>query len=133
VFGGADAMDLTDYINDGVYGAFNCVLFDHQTVYPYVLSLNGSFHVAPSEPVRESSIWGPTCDSIDCVCAVAMLPSALRVGDWLAFDNMGAYTMCAASHFNGFAMSKVTYTSGAVGGGEVRKALGWYASEGYGV
>ncbi len=30
-----------DYINDGVYGAFNCILFDHQKVHPCVLSMNG--------------------------------------------------------------------------------------------
>jgi ornithine decarboxylase len=41
-----------------------------------------------------------------------MLPEGLRVGDWLAFDNMGAYTVCAASQFNGFTISKVAYTSG---------------------
>jgi ornithine decarboxylase len=41
-----------------------------------------------------------------------MLPQGLRVGDWLAFDNMGAYTICAASQFNGFSVSMVIYTSG---------------------
>ena len=34
-----------------MYGAFNCILFDHQTPQPYVLSLNGSFHVPPSARV----------------------------------------------------------------------------------
>jgi ornithine decarboxylase len=43
---------------------------------------------------------------------MTMLPEGLGVGDWLAFDNMGAYTVCAASRFNGFAISKVTYTLG---------------------
>lgn len=44
------------------------------------------------------SVWGPTCDSIDCVQAVARLPTgALKVGDWLRWDTMGAYTICAAS------------------------------------
>jgi ornithine decarboxylase len=121
---------MIDYINDGVYGAFNCILFDHQTVHPYVLSLNGSFHVSPTEPTDSSSIWGPTCDSIDCVCPSIALPRALRVGDWLAFDNMGAYTMCASSQFNGFAQSQVTYTSGDMAGSEVRRVLAEYASHG---
>ena len=26
----------------------------------------------------------------------------LEVGDWLYFDNMGAYSLCAFSSFNGF-------------------------------
>ena len=108
-----ELKDFTlDYINDGVYGAFNCILFDHQEVHPYVLSINGSFHFSGTESLQPSSIWGPTCDSIDCVCRVTMLPEGLRVGDWLAFNNMGAYTLCAASQFNGFAVSRVTYTSG---------------------
>jgi ornithine decarboxylase len=120
-----------DYINDGVYGAFNCILFDHQTVHPYVLSLNGSFHVAASEPVECSSVWGPTCDSIDCVCAAAPLPRALRVGDWLGFADMGAYTVCAASQFNGFEVSNVIYTAGEEGrAAEVRSALVAFAGRG---
>jgi ornithine decarboxylase len=121
-----------DYINDGVYGAFNCILFDHQTAHPYVLSMGGSFHVAASEPLHNSSVWGPTCDSIDCVCPSTRLPSALRVGDWLGFDNMGAYTVCAASKFNGFELSKVIYTTGGLGASEVRSALARFAAEGHG-
>lgn len=122
-------MRATDYINDGVYGAFNCILFDHQTPEPYVLSLNGSFHVPAGVPLRASSVWGPTCDSLDCVCAVVRLPAALAVGDWLAFENMGAYTVCAASQFNGFEVSRVIYTTGpGHGAKEVREALRAYHS-----
>lgn len=113
-----------DYINDGVYGAFNCIMFDHQTPQPYVLCLNGSFHVPSSEPTCASSVWGPTCDSIDVVCPVTRLPRSLRVGDWLAFENMGAYTICAASQFNGFQVSNVIYTTGGgAGSAEVRALL----------
>jgi len=43
-----------------------------------------------------------------------MLPRDIQVGDWLEFENMGAYTVCAASQFNGFEVSRVIYT---VGGG----------------
>ncbi|EJD06788.1 ornithine decarboxylase [Fomitiporia mediterranea MF3/22] len=112
------------YINDGVYGSFNCILFDHQIVHPKVLSLGGSFHVPSSEPLRTSSVWGPTCDSIDCVCPVTQLPESLSVGDWLVFENMGAYTVCAASQFNGFEVSNVIYTSGGgPGSSEVRRVL----------
>jgi ornithine decarboxylase len=74
--------------------------------------MNGSFHFSGAEGLGASSVWGPTCDSIDCVCPTTMLPEGLGVGDWLAFDNMGAYTVCAASQFNGFAISQVTYTLG---------------------
>lgn len=76
-------------------------------------------------------MWGPTCDSIDCVSPKTQLPSALQVGDWLGFDNMGAYTVCAASQFNGFELSKVVYTTG--GTGEVRSVLAAFAAEGHGI
>ncbi|KAF7972232.1 hypothetical protein HWV62_18638 [Athelia sp. TMB] len=128
-----DKPTVMYYINDGVYGAFNCILFDHQTVNPYVLSLNGSFHVSASEPVAVSSLWGPTCDSIDCIMSSVALPSALQTGDWLGFDNMGAYTICAASQFNGFEISNVIYTTGELGAKEVRQALAGFAAKGYGL
>lgn len=116
---------LIDYINDGVYGAFNCTMFDHQVVHPKVLTINSGaqFISSPStyfpltsssssEDVYEAcSIWGPTCDSIDCVSSKSFLPTKfIKVGDWLRWENMGAYTICAASQFNGFKQSKVVYT-----------------------
>ncbi|KAG7090184.1 hypothetical protein E1B28_011790 [Marasmius oreades] len=125
----ADQPSVMYYINDGVYGAFNCIMFDHQTVQPYVLSLDGSFHVPSTEIQTNCSVWGPTCDSIDCVCPSTRLPSSLRVGDWLGFDNMGAYTVCAASQFNGFEVSKVIYTTGGgAAATEVRNILAAFAS-----
>lgn len=92
--------------------------------------MNGSFHVPASEPICTSSVWGPTCDSIDCVCTKVELPASLRVGDWLGFDNMGAYTVCAASQFNGFEVSKVVYTlGGSCIAAEVRNKLVAFAAE----
>ena len=49
----------------------------------------------------ESTLFGPSCDGLDCVVADINLPE-LHVGDWLVFDNMGAYTQVSASRFNGF-------------------------------
>ena len=124
-----DSGPNLDYINDGVYGSFNCILFDHQVVHPYVVTLGRSF-VSGTALAREtyetSSVWGPTCDSIDCVCPTTELPASLGVGDWLGFRNMGAYTVCAASQFNGFEKSNVVYTSGVEGTAEaacLRQAL----------
>ncbi|KAK1219460.1 Ornithine decarboxylase [Marasmius sp. AFHP31] len=126
-----DQPSVMYYINDGVYGAFNCIMFDHQTVHPYVLSLDGSFHVPTTEAQSTCSIWGPTCDSIDCVCPSTKLPNSLRVGDWLGFDNMGAYTVCAASQFNGFEVSNVIYTTGGgATAAEVRNVLAAFVSGG---
>lgn len=105
----------TDYINDGVYSSFNSTMFDHQVVHPHVLTLDGEFQetsTAEQDSVfEECSVWGPTCDSIDCVQPKASLPTSLiEVGDWLRWDCMGAYTICAASQFNGFRRSDVRYT-----------------------
>ena len=55
------------YINDGVYGSFNCVMFDHYTPTAHPL-------VSSDEPVFECSVWGPTCDSLDCISKTAILP-----------------------------------------------------------
>lgn len=103
------------YVNDGVYGAFNCTMFDHQVVHPKVLTIDGSFISEPSYETNENkyeacSIWGPTCDSIDVVSKLSYLPTKdLSVGDWLRWENMGAYTICAASQFNGFKQAKIVY------------------------
>nr|ADE10032.1 unknown [Tremella fuciformis] len=35
--GEGEGADVMYYINDGVYGAFNCIMFDHQIVHPYPL------------------------------------------------------------------------------------------------
>ena len=92
------------YINDGVYGSFNCVVFDHAVVVPRPL-------FAPPAGRRgrvATKLFGPTCDSIDVVMGCAELPE-LAVGDWLWFRDMGAYTRCAASRFNGQGAHSVHY------------------------
>ncbi|KAI9258073.1 pyridoxal-dependent decarboxylase [Phascolomyces articulosus] len=111
------------YVNDGMYGSFNCILFDHQVVYPQVLTQGGKkYYAKKKSPLTQgeeqgvdnetftSSIWGPTCDSIDCLAKEAKLP-VLDDGDWIYWENMGAYTICAASQFNGFRQSEVIYTN----------------------
>ena len=47
-----------------------------------------------------STVWGPSCDATDKVCEVE-LPE-LKVGDWLYFENIGAYSHVARTGFNGF-------------------------------
>ncbi|XP_075985789.1 ornithine decarboxylase 1-like [Anticarsia gemmatalis] len=87
------------FINDGVYGSFNCVLYDHQQVAAEPL-------YPSSEKELPCSVWGPTCDGLDCVLPSTRLPP-LRAGDWLVFRDMGAYTIPVASSFNGFPVPKV--------------------------
>lgn len=54
-----------------------------------------------SEPRFQSVIWGPTCDSTDKVVDNYWIPE-LHIGDWLLFDNMGAYSVTLFTDFNGF-------------------------------
>jgi len=91
------------YANDGIYQSFNCILFDHYTPVPLVL--------VPREDNShqfKSTIFGPTCDSIDCIGKDIGLPE-LNVGEWLYFKNMGAYSVAAASPFNGFKANPTTF------------------------
>ncbi|KAK6754474.1 hypothetical protein RB195_013463 [Necator americanus] len=82
------------YINDGVYGSFNCILFDH--VQPEGVPLFDE--IAEEYP---TTIWGPTCDSLDKVEDKKHM-RRLSVGDWILYSNMGAYTCSASTTFNGF-------------------------------
>jgi len=87
------------YVNDGVYGSFNCIFFDHVNPHGYPLE---------EKPESEKNsarcnVFGPTCDSLDLICKDVVLPK-LEVGDWLYFPEMGAYTTAASSQFNGFPM-----------------------------
>ncbi|KAG0329699.1 hypothetical protein BG000_011994, partial [Podila horticola] len=102
------------YVNDGMYGSFNCIMFDHQVCEPQVLLKDGAFAYKQDQNEDEergvASVWGPTCDSIDCISTKARLP-LMETGDWMYFENMGAYTITAASQFNGFRRSEVLYAT----------------------
>jgi len=126
--------DFAYYINDGVYGAFNNLLFDHATVRPRKLrnAISSKHHIvevvqgegkdalhsikvveeeaAPriDETLYPSTVFGPTCDSMDVLSRGVLLPK-MNIGDWMYFQNMGAYTSAAASTFNGFPTTEKFY------------------------
>ena len=60
-------------------------------------------------PRYTSSVWGPTCDGLDCISEKEELPE-LEVGDWLIYRDMGAYTLSAASGFNGMPKPNCFYS-----------------------
>nr|KAB1094640.1 type III PLP-dependent enzyme [Acinetobacter baumannii] len=91
------------YLNDGVYGSFNCVLYEPTDLNPYPLLLEEK-----ERRMIKSSLWGPTCDSIDRIIENCYLP-AMDVGEWLLFENLGAYSLTSATTFNGFQKPKVLY------------------------
>ncbi|GJM99414.1 hypothetical protein PR202_ga16509 [Eleusine coracana subsp. coracana] len=89
------------WIDDGVYGSLNCILMDHYVPRPRPLA-----GTRPGEKTYTSTVFGPTCDSLDTVVTGYELPE-MNVGDWLVFDDMGAYTTAAGSKFNGFDTSDI--------------------------
>nr|XP_037862955.1 ornithine decarboxylase-like [Chlorocebus sabaeus] len=91
------------YVNDGVYGSFNCILYDHVHVKPLLQK-----RPKPDKKYYSSSIWGPICDGLDRIVERCDLPK-MHVGDWMLFENMGAYTVAAASTFNGFQRLVIYY------------------------
>lgn len=99
------------YVNDGVYGNFSSIMFDHQNPVAHVLRAGGKsyYDTKIAKPVAskgiEYSIWGPTCDGIDRISESIRFEQTLDVGDWLYFEDMGAYTKCSATRFNGFSDS----------------------------
>ena len=91
------------WIGDGLYGSFNCILYDAQTPEYEVVRNPLLEKYLGSNEVLESVIYGQTCDSEDRLGNV-MLPK-LRNGDFLRVKNFGAYTLSAATDFNGINMT----------------------------
>jgi len=92
------------YVNNGVYGEFNCKIFDH---------VQFQFECLPVVPpisskTYPSTIFGPTCDSMDVIIENVDMQE-LCLGDKICFKNMGAYTRVASTAFNGIPVAKVTH------------------------
>ncbi len=86
------------YINDGVYGTFSGVLFDH---------CRYRLKACRKGPMEISSMFGPTCDALDVVSSAEELPKNLRLGDWLYSSHIGAYSTASATNFNGMPAAKI--------------------------
>ena len=81
------------YLNDGIYGSFNCITYDHQ--HPVILPFNER-----DGKLLKSKIYGATCDSMDMIGENIMLPD-LSIGEWVYVENFGSYTVASSSEFNG--------------------------------
>ncbi|CAF4057659.1 unnamed protein product [Rotaria magnacalcarata] len=99
------------YINDGIYGTFNAIIFDQKTFITHYLRMSSPTEdnekdiSGKNEKHFKSVIFGPTCDSLDCVAHAIDLP-VLNNGDILWFPDVGSYTCSSASNFNGFKTTK---------------------------
>jgi len=86
------------YLDDGVYGAYSGQIFDHAS-YPLTV-------FSDENTMQESVLAGPTCDSIDVISELEMLPQ-LNIGDLVVGEFMGAYTIATACEFNSIPKPKL--------------------------
>lgn len=100
-----DLEEIKYTINDGVYGSFNCIIYDH--VEPNINIVKKTKNNLPQR-LYKTTIFGPTCDSMDTITKTAIMPK-LNIGDWCYVENFGAYTKAASSNFNGFENPKSYY------------------------
>jgi ornithine decarboxylase len=82
---GEEAQERPDmlYQNDCVYGSFMNVLYEKEVVHPSLIPCSSPYHLRNTKRARgphHYSIWGPTCDSIDCVARETTLEAEVRVG-----------------------------------------------------
>lgn len=89
------------YLNDGVYGSFNCINYDHQT--PELIPL-----LSCDAKQYNTTFFGPTCDSLDCIYKEIQYQE-LNIGDWLYVRNFGSYTIAPSTSFNGFEINNKKY------------------------
>ncbi len=86
------------YLNDGLYGDFSGIVFDHCKYELKTLSRGQKFL---------STVAGPTCDSFDTISLSEELPE-LDVGSVIYVKNIGAYSSASAvAGFNGFPPAKI--------------------------
>jgi len=87
------------YIAQGVQGVFKDTVLCGETFTPQALRIESTTTATRNVNGQElfaSTVHGPSGEDYDLVCPNIDLPQ-LRVGDWLLFDRMGAYTMSIAS------------------------------------
>ena len=86
------------YLNDGIYGDFSGMVFDH-CKYEFKTLRKGNKFL--------SALAGPTCDSFDTMATNTEIPE-LYVNDVVYVKNIGAYSSASAvANFNGFPPAKI--------------------------
>ena len=87
------------YIDDGVYGTYSGVIFDHCQYH---------FKAFKDGPKSIATVVGPTCDALDTISTAENLPD-LEIGDMLYSEDIGAYSCASATNFNGFPKAKILH------------------------
>ncbi|XP_019329081.1 PREDICTED: antizyme inhibitor 2 isoform X1 [Aptenodytes forsteri] len=99
---------LVYHLSDGIYGTFSCLLFDSPCPRPQLHK-----RPCPDHPSHSSSLRGPPGHAEDLIADGLELPE-LQVGDWLIFEDMGAYTIATSSLLGGCPRPQITYAMSRV-------------------
>ncbi|KIV98545.1 uncharacterized protein PV09_09652 [Verruconis gallopava] len=98
------------YQNDGVFRNFMNALFEGEIFTPAALVESSTTrHMQRQGGPHTYRIWGPTCDSSDCITRKMHFTCEVKVDDWLIYRNMGAYASVTATRFNGFSSQTKTF------------------------
>eukprot|EP00903_Cladosiphon_okamuranus_P015552 g14357.t1 len=110
---GPSAGGTMYYIDDGCYGSLSGALLRGVQMQPLPLRVTAAAGEKKSFCRDEEggtataqelpcTVWGPTCDGLDCVCRTTPLPEDLEPGrDWLFFPDVGIRGGVDATDFNG--------------------------------
>lgn len=98
-----DEKQFIYYVNDGVYSTFNNIIYDKAKIEIK------PFNQKVDQQLYKTTIFGPTCDSIDKIAENILLQEC-QIADTLIVPNMGDYTISASGgKFNGFPPPKIFY------------------------
>ena len=103
----SNEKEIIYYVNDSIYSTLNNIIHDH-----FVITNENLFPFNErNEKKYKSTIFGPTCDSLDKITDNIMLPDLL-CGEYLYIENLGAYTTAVNYEdvlFNGFNKPSIHY------------------------
>ena len=106
-------------LNDGIYGGLaewrDLSVGNRITCF----APDGTLRGANTTPCK---VFGPTCDSLDCLPTPVLLPQDLAAEDYVLIGGMGAYSQATATGFNGYGRSHVVDLGADRGGHRVEAA-----------
>jgi ornithine decarboxylase len=88
------------FLNDGIFGCLSEQLDCDYRLPTAVFRWSGGL-CATLRPFR---LFGPTCDAVDALASPWEFPADIGAGDWIEIKAIGAYSIAAASDFNGLAV-----------------------------
>lgn len=105
------------YTNDGLYSSFGFVYIEEEPAPPVIIKVNGS-----TTRKVTSTLWGQSCSNVDRIIGEIQLP-ILNIGDWLVWFDIGAYSICLATSFNGFPIPEVYIKSSNGASKRLKKSI----------